>query len=306
MRTNNDEEEAATDAASALSQILDKVNELSANQDKLLAENVALVKEVKALTNQVKILKTNLTTATQQINTINNGQQRLNRVFRDPNDTTIGQVAASLETAAAAAVSVPALPTVTMKDEHHLQSAAAATAEGEQTPCKHLKGSDNNLYLTDILISLRNSGTINIDAISKSTYPRDIVRHSGNTSYIRYCLELVEFVAASNPSLSDCIGTLADLSIDSNDEVLRNASEILANACAEKIEEFDGKKVRKKTAIGFGSRIRDYKKKIAQLMGAMNTDQGYTVENVDLIDREQFDALQAGMEGEAGTTEEAV
>ena len=147
-------------------------------------------------------------------------------------------------------------------------AAAAATAEGEQTPCKNLKGSDNNLYLTDILISLRNSGTINVDAISKSTYPRDIVRHSGNTSYIRYCLELVEFVAASNPNLSDCIGTLADLSIDSNDEVLRNASEILANACAEKIEEFDGKKVRKKTAIGFGSRIRDYKKKIAQLMGS--------------------------------------
>ncbi|KAL7509957.1 hypothetical protein ACHAXN_009357 [Cyclotella atomus] len=281
-------EASAIDTTTALTIMAEKISALAANQEKLLAENAELVSQVKTLTTQIKHLKQGLTTVNQTLSTINNGQQRLNRVFRDPSDHTKSIVAAAAA-AASDSSAMPSLPAVAAAQEEDMD---ITTNTGEQTPCKNLKGSDNNLYLIDILLSLRHYQCINIDKISKSNYPRDIVRHSGNTSYVKYCLELVEFVSATNPALTDCIRSLADSSIE-NEETIRNVAEILTDACAEKIEEFDSKKVRKKTAIGFGSRIREYKKKIAQLMGVLNPDQGYTAENVDLIEREEFDSLLA-------------
>jgi hypothetical protein len=220
---------------------------------------------------------------------IHKGQKRLNRVFHDPCEHNEGGEAQEMTDA------VPSVPPLNGNGERHPPPATAAyeTTAMEQTPIKSERssmGSDNNLYLVDLLIKLRDYGCINVDNISKSAYPREIVKHTGNTSYVRYCLELIEFVASTNDGLSDCIRTLADDTVH-NAEVIQNVAEILVNACAEKIEEFDNKKVRKKTAIGFGSRIRDYKKRIVLAQEEMHPGESFSVENVELMEREELDEL---------------
>lgn len=287
-KTSSPEPEDSTSLHSTLVELSSSMKALASNQEKLLADNARLNTAVNALTKQVRELKNGLSTANQMLASIHKGQKRLNRVFHDPCEHIEGGEAQEMTGA------VPSIPPLNANGEGHPPPATAyETTAVEQTPVKSERssmGSDNNLYLVDLLIKLRDYGCINVDNISKSAYPREIVKHTGNTSYVRYCLELIEFVASTNDGLSDCIRTLADDTVP-NAEVIQNVAEILVNACAEKIEEFDNKKVRKKTAIGFGSRIRDYKKRIVLAQEEMHPGESFSVENVELMEREELDEL---------------
>ena len=101
-------------------------------------------------------------------------------------------------------------------------------------------------------------------------------------------------MASHNEGLSECIKSLADTSI-ANSEVIHNVADILVNACSEKIEELDGKKVRKKTVIGLGSRVRDYKKKMAK--GRLGGGEEW---NGELVEREE---VEEGVKEEEGENE---
>ena len=289
-----------------LSRINEAVTLMSANQERLLADNATLINQVNLLTKEVDELKKSLAQANDMLTTIDQGQQRSNGGFRESNHQNSAartrNPAMPLPTAMNAAA-VPSAAT-TADDDETLPALPAMTDDQlpKRTPVRSSqknpndeKLSDNNLYLIDVLLNLRDIGCINVDHISKSNYPKDLVRCSGNTCYIRYCLELVEFVATSNEELTDCIRSLADESID-NEEVIRNVVEILVNACSEKIEELDGKKVRKKTVIGLGSRVRDYKKKIAKT----RLGNHYSAEHVALVEREELDQIKSGGGEEEG------
>lgn len=72
---------------------------------------------------------------------------------------------------------------------------------------------------------------------------------------------MVEFVGPH-----DCIGILACRD-DQDQSTLLDAAERISQACFNKIEEFDLKKTRKKTIVGLGQRVREYKTRIATATG---------------------------------------
>lgn len=292
-----DKRDPAVDPTSTLSEMSNAIKSLASNQERLLSDNANLVQRVQTLTNQITALQQDLNAANRTLTSIHYGTRRLSGVFRFP---SIGNDAnnASRDEPAAAAPSPPILPPRGLDPSHtdETPSIPIATEKQEQQSKSQAKMgekfSDNNLFLVDILIKLKECGGINVLNISKSNYPRDIVSHSGNGSYVKYCLELVEFVANSDVTLAECIKTLADQTIRTDDDIIKNAAEMLVDACAEKIEEFDSKKVRKKTAIGFGSRIRDYKKMIIKVKERMHPGQLFTTDSIELMGREELDKLQ--------------
>ena len=261
-----------------LSQMSESIKTISSNQAKLLFDNTRLTSQVSTLTKQVKDLKHSLNNTNQLLLSINNGQKRLNRINKDHPDQSTASSNNSADDQYG--VALPAVPSINM--DHPPRPSPSNTKPISTT-------SDNNLYLVDLLLKLHDSGCLNRDFISKSILPSDIVHCSGNKSYIRYCLELAEFVSASNDELTNYMNTLSDQS--ANEDVLRNAAEIITTACAEKIEQFDSKRVRKKTAIGIGSRVRDYKKKIAQVKQSMAMGETFTAENVELMEKVELDGL---------------
>jgi hypothetical protein len=71
---------------------------------------------------------------------------------------------------------------------------------------------------------------------------------------VTYCLQLVEYICASNESVKNSVATLQDRSIIDAVEV-RNAAGIVADACFDKIGQLDTKQVRKKSMLGIGKRV---------------------------------------------------
>eukprot|EP00956_Cyclotella_meneghiniana_P020696 scaffold36844_cov42-Cyclotella_meneghiniana.AAC.5 len=301
--------------ASSLTEMSNAIKTLSSNQTRLLSDNATLIQHVTTLTNQVTALQRGLDVANRTLTSIHYGTRRLNGVFRFPNDEMMNNNNSSSDEPAAnatvAAPLPPILPTMGFDPDssHHANNSSnnetpsnilpIPSENNKQPPSKSQaemggeKFSDNNLFLVDLLIQLKQYGCIDKTNFSKSNYPRDIVRHSGNSSYVKYCLELVEFVAKTDETLNKCIETLADDTIEPTSVITKKASEMLVDACAVKIEEFDSKKVRKKTAIGFGSRIRDYKKMILRVKAQMYPkNQQWTIDMIELMEREEFDKLR--------------
>ena len=143
---------------------------------------------------------------------------------------------------------------------------------------------DHDLYRGILQTALKEWETLRPDRI---VFTGDLV-HSKN----QMTPELVEFVAKTDETLTKCIETLADETIEPTSVITKQASEMLVDACAVKIEEFDSKKVRKKTAIGFGSRIRDYKKIILRVKAQIYPNQQWTIDMIELMEREEFDKLR--------------
>ena len=129
-------------------------------------------------------------------------------------------------------------------------------------------------------------------SIANATVPRGICS-DGNRTYVTWCLRLIEFMGQSDEAVKGFINILQDRS-NNNEVKIRDAAESIAEAFGVKIKQLDKKDVRKLAFLGMGSRVRDYKMLIAKAMteaDSSSTDNKYTADNVDIIERSVLDAL---------------
>jgi hypothetical protein len=150
------------------------------------------------------------------------------------------------------------------------------------------KKNDANSKVSDLLLTLRENGSISARQISDATLP-DWICASGNKCYYRYCLEFIQFISTTNKVIASSVAKIADNS--TNDTAALTAAEIVAKACFDNIQELDGKKVRKYTTIALGTRVRDYKQQIAAARQKTNPNQKFTAENVELVSADELQQL---------------
>ena len=92
--------------------------------------------------------------------------------------------------------------------------------------------------LVDLLIQLRDEGCICQQDISKSNIPNHICS-SSNKKYVSRCLELVKYVGTLRQEVNEKIKIIGDKSVAIGSDGVRNAADVIVDACIEKILQFD-------------------------------------------------------------------
>lgn len=150
---------------------------------------------------------------------------------------------------------------------------------------------DGGKSLVSFLTTLSTEKLINQQHISQSTIPTGFCEQN-NRSYIRYALELVEFVIASSDELTvDFINLASDVN---SEEAVATAAERVADATSKKLEQLDGKKPCL-TLMGIGGRVRRYKKRIVEALGKISPETEVTMRSVEIIGLEELVELEGAV-----------
>lgn len=281
------------------------LEKLLANQNRILNENCSLRAEVQVLHNRHNDLSRDLALANAKLAVIEHGSNKLSSFIKTPDKPISNQqippTSVQMEDTLALndelnmeAISDTTAPlTVNAREKTTVEQSSSITiTKSEPTstlaPWNHeaeeiskTKKKDSNIKVDDFLMNLREMGCINQLHISKSTIP-DIICQPGNKCYFRYCLEFIEFVATSNKEVPNFIAQIADKTI--SETMATTAAVSIASVCLAKIKELDDKSVRKRSVLALGSRVRDYKKRIAEANKLTHKDQKFSAESVELVE----------------------
>ena len=296
-----------------MSRMESMMEKLLNNQDRILNENSGLKAEVQVLRNRIDTLQAHLHYANQRLHSIDNGSQRISNLFKSPDkvvsssqveppppldlfDTELTEAlhmgasappeesmkpsaaSATLErTASQASSTTLPLPPSTVEVTKSISTWNSMAEEFSSE-----KNRDKDTQVVDLLYTLRRSGIIyqQPNNISKIILP-DWICKSGNKCYFRYCLEFIQFIAASKPDMASYISEIANRSTDDT-AVLTAAAEV-AKMCFDCIVLLDGKEVRRRTVLALGARVRDYKTEIATAQKNLNSEQRFSAESVQLV-----------------------
>lgn len=261
-----------------LSKILTAVHKLSENQDKMLAENAGLKAQVISLNTQVGVLKFGLNQANERANAQYDADRQRRKRMRDAFESPDPVLSQSAPLYAASANDLTQAAPLNSVCQEFMMETAHEEASADMTELAQLKtelsvqesqqegttvqplrvaplmwnhdanqkakqsDSDSNMLIVDVLVRMKEEGCFYQQPdISKATIPFGLCAES-NKTYVTYCLQLVEYICASNESVKNSVATLQDRSIIDAVEV-RNAAGIVADACFDKIGQLDTKKV---------------------------------------------------------------
>ena len=280
---------------------------LAEKHDRVVAENAALTAKVECLTNTVDVLNNSLIS-------IKHGQDSYQRGFArifNPNVMQSPHGQANLPPADVTSNAAPTTENVStsaanvsmdtssgdqLETAFNLEQAGDTISDpfGSIAPFNHdanqksmSSKSDSNIMLVDLLIQLRDEGCICQQDISKSNIPNHICS-SSNKKYVSRCLELVKYVGTLRQEVNEKIKIIGDKSLAIGSDGVRNAADVIVDACIEKILQFDPKEVRRATILGLGTRVRDYKHKIVLAKNITGRD---ALDRVELIEPDQLAKL---------------
>ena len=178
------------------------------------------------------------------------------------------------------------------------QRTASRTVNGALTPMAISSVSDKNLGLRCFLLD---RVSVNLDNIRASTF---IVHDRKNVSSARYVLDLAHNTSETEPAVASLFKTLTESQSSSEKQ---DAAERIETAMWLKIfeleettQEADEKRTKKREkGIGFGTRVRDYKKRIANTMDNVKKYDHPQVELIGIEDLKRREQEQQPLPEEA-------